>query len=185
MAPPWYPHHSTWETIPTGILVSSWSGWLIPRSSIGPLQMLPSSHHKKRQANSWHCGVFPFKDSNAKNITRWSGRHCSLGTVQCPSEPIPCGSFQSHWHCKTPSIDPTLRDLHNGSPINNNTSCTPNVSRFVTVQEHSPYCPCDNFSPPPHSGSTGPNNAKPVPTPFPVSIWEGEPQTCAISEGGT
>jgi hypothetical protein len=38
---------------------------------------------------------------------------------------------------------------------------------------------------PPHSGSTCPNNANPVTTPCPVSISYGEPQTGAISKGGT
>jgi hypothetical protein len=85
---------------------------------------------------------FPFKESNATNIIKGYGRHCSLGTVQCPSERSPCGSFQSHCHCATPSIAPTLRDLLSYPPINNNTTCTPNVSSLLKIQEHSPPCPC-------------------------------------------
>jgi hypothetical protein len=64
-----------------------------------------------------------------------------------PFRTHPYGSFQSHWNCATPSIAPTSRDLLSGPPINNNTTFTSSISSLLTIQEHSPSCPCDRFTP--------------------------------------
>jgi hypothetical protein len=119
---------------------------------------------QKRDKDSGHCGVFPFKNSNATNIIKRSGGHFCLVIVQCTSEPSPCRYFQSHWNCPTPGPAPTFRHFHSDHSINNSTACSSNVSSLVTVQEQNPSPPCAHVRLP-NSSTTFSSNSKPVTTP--------------------
>jgi hypothetical protein len=60
----------------------------------------------------------------------------------------------------------------------------PSGSNLLKIQEYCPTCPYPIGSPT-HANSACPRNSKPVSTPCPVSISEGEPQTGSISKSGT
>jgi hypothetical protein len=63
--------------------------------------------------------MFPFENSDATNILKISGQHCSLRTVQCPSKPSPCCAFHSHWNSANFQRyyqRPSHQQLHNMPP---------------------------------------------------------------------
>jgi hypothetical protein len=104
--------------------------------------------------------------------------------MHCRTQPLPLQllsvtlGLHNSRHCANFEI------FLSGPSTKNNTACTYNVASLITVQEHSPSCPCAHVRLP-QLGATFPSNVEPVISPCPVSFSEGEPQTGAISKGGT